>query len=424
MAIDTFYILLAATAVVSILLGYALGLLKSKTHTHKLEQQNLSLETRLDIERKLHAEKLEQLEFAKEQLSETFIALSAQALRENNEEFLKLAKQNLAQYQVEAKGDLEKKHLAIHSLLKPITDALQKTEQQVHQIEKERKESYGALNKHLLLLAETQQRLHSETKNLVQALRRPEVRGQWGELTLRRLAELAGMVEHCDFDEQVSSSSDGGRSRPDMIVRLPGKREIVVDAKTPLDAYLNAIETSDETEREHQLARHAKQVKDRIRELSSKAYWAQFDNALDFVVLFIPGEQFLTAALDMDRSLVEEGLRNKVILATPTTFVAVLRAIAYGWRQESLAENAEQIRGLGEDLHDRLMTFTEYLSKMGQSLDQSVSHYNKAISSFNSRVLPGARKFRELGIQGKKETVDPKMVDKKSQKDLLDALIE
>jgi DNA recombination protein RmuC len=275
-------------------------------------------------------------------------------------------------------------------------------------MEHERKEAYGALSKHLETMTQTQQALQGETANLVKALSRPEVRGQWGEMTLKRLAELAGMVEHCDFYEQEHTNTAEGALRPDMIVRMPGGREIVVDVKTPLDAYLSAVEATSDGEKDMHLLRHTKNVRKRVQELASKGYWNQFAKSPDFVVLFIPGDQFLSVALDKDRALLEDAMQQKVILATPTSFVALLRAVAYGWRQEALAENAEHIRQVGEELYGRLATFAEHLQKSGKSLNSSVQHFNKALSSFDSRVLPGARKFSEMGIATKKkvESID------------------
>jgi DNA recombination protein RmuC len=247
----------------------------------------------------------------------------------------------------------------------------------------------------------------------VQALRRPEVRGQWGEMTLKRLAELAGMVEHCDFYEQEHTDTEEGRMRPDMIVRMPDGREIVVDVKTPLDAYLSAVEATDDDTRRKHLEHHARKVRERVRELSSKAYWTQFKSAPDFVILFIPGDQFLSAALDMDRSLLEDALKQKVILTTPTSFVALLRAVAYGWRQESLTANAEHIRDVGEELYGRLMTFSEHLMKLGRSLNSTVADYNKTVGSFEAKLLPGARKFSEMGVGGgDKALAEPERIDK------------
>lgn len=356
------------------------------------------LEAELAGERRRAEERIAALDDARDQLRETFGAMASEALKHNSGEFLKLAQENLKAFHVRAEGALTQREQAVENLVKPIREALEKTELQMRRMENERKEAYGSLTKHLETMAESQRLLQGETRNLVQALRRPEVRGQWGELTLKRLAELAGMVDRCDFYEQEQVQTETGRQRPDMIVRMPDGREIVVDAKTPLDAYLNAVEAGDDDTRKRELERHARKVRERVRELSAKAYWQQFRNAPDFVVLFIPGDQFLTAALDQDRSLLEDALAAKVILATPTSFVALLRAVAFGWRQEALTENAEQIRKLGELLYQRLGTFAEHLAKLGKNLDASIGAYNKAVGSFDTRILPGARKFAELGI--------------------------
>ncbi len=373
---------------------------------NKLSAKNTELGIKLEMERKSHEDKLETLKQAgeqqREQLRESFSHLSSQALKHNNEAFLKLAQENLQRFQSQAKGELGQREQAIETLVKPIREALEKTEKQIREMEQARKQAYGALTQHLETMSQAQQALQGETRNLVQALRRPEVRGQWGELTLRRLAELAGMVEHCDFFEQEHTSTDDGALRPDMIVRMPGGREVVVDVKTPLDAYLSAVEATDDSGRDAQLQRHARNVRKRVQELASKTYWQQFKDSPDFVVLFIPGDQFLSAALDKDHALLEDAMQQKVILATPTSFVALLRAVAYGWRQESLAENAENIRKVGEDLYGRLGTFADHLGKMGKSLNSSVQHYNKAVASFDSRVLPSARKFNDMGIRAKK----------------------
>ena len=395
--------LLIGISAVAFLIGGLLAALWLGRRLSDLRARNAELTTTLELERRAHEEKIRTLKQAQDDLSRTFEALSARALAQNNQEFLRLARENLEKLQQQAGAELEKKEKAIEHLVQPIRTALEKTEQQIRNIEKERKEAYGALTQHLQTMAQTQANLQAQTQNLVQALRRPEVRGQWGELTLKRLAELAGMVEHCDFFEQETVQTEEGRQRPDMIVRLPDSREIVVDVKTPLDAYLSAIEASDDTEREAQLVRHARNVRQRVNELASKAYWSQFPDAPDFVVLFIPGDQFLAAALDQDHDLLEEALRQQVILATPTSFVALLRAVAFGWRQEQLAQNAEKIREVGEELYRRLLTFTGHLEKLGRSLDTSVKHYNKAVGSFDSRVLPGAQKFTEMGIEAAKK---------------------
>ena len=375
----------------------ALGWLLARLRAQKLITE---LSTTLEFERRRAADKLAEIE-------KTFALLSSEALRQNSKTFLQLAQESLKQFHVQAKGDLEQKEKAVENMVKPIREALEKTEQQVRLMENERKQAYGALHKHLETMAQTQLLLQGETRNLVQALRRPEVRGQWGELTLKRLVELAGMVEHCDFSLQETVSGEDGAMRPDMVVRMPDGREIVVDAKTPLDAYLSAIEAPDEATRTRHLLRHAANLREHVRDLAAKAYWTQFRNAPDFVVLFIPGDQFLGAALDVDRALLEDALKQKIILATPTSFVALLRAVAYGWRQEVLAANADRIREVGEDLYQRLAVFTEHLSKLGSSLEGSVSHFNKAVGSFDSKVLPGARKFVEMGVTPKKPLEPP-----------------
>lgn len=371
----------------------------------KLRDQNTALKVTLDMERRSIEEKIRSVDDAKKQLSETFGTLSSQALKHNSEEFLKLAKENLGQFQIKAQGDLTAKEKAFEAMVNPIKAALDKTEKQIQIMEQARKQAYGALTHHLETMAKTQQALQGETRNLVKALSRPEVRGQWGELTLKRLVELAGMVEHCDFFEQELTTTTTGAYRPDMIVRMPGGREVVVDVKTPLDAYLRAVEATDESTRKKELEHHTRNVRQRIRELSNKAYWSQFKNTPDFVVLFIPGDQFLSSALDQEPALLEQAMQQKVILATPTSLVALLRAIAYGWRQETLTENAEHIREIGDKLYGRLVTFADHLNKLGKSLTGSVQHFNKAVGSFDARILPSARKFSEMGISAKK-TVD------------------
>lgn len=361
------------------------------------------------FERRLHADRIAEIERARDQLADSFEALSSQALRRNTESFLRLAEHSFKHLQRHAESDLDRRRDAIDGLLRPIRETLQKTERQIHDIEKERKEAYGALAQHLHLLAGAQQELQAETRSLVQALRRPEVRGQWGEMTLKRLAELAGMVEHCDFEQQVHRAGEDGVARPDMVVRMPDQREIVVDAKTPLDAYLDAEQAGDEAERDAQLLRHARHLRERVRELAGKAYWSQFKRSPDFVVLFVPGDQFLAAALDKDRGLMEYAMVNKVILATPTSLVALLRAVAFGWRQLVVAENAEKIRDLGEDLYKRVATFTEHMTRLGRSLGASLDSYNRAVGSLERQVLPGARRFTEMGIHPRKpmETLEP-----------------
>lgn len=384
-------------------LGLGLGwLLASARHLRRIAE----LTTKLDLERSAAEARAAELELR-------FANLSHQALRDNNTAFLQLAEQALAKLHLQGKHDLEQKEKAVEALVKPLRESLEKTSEQIRLMEQARHEAYGSLSKHLETMAQTQQLLQSETRNLVQALRRPEVRGQWGELTLKRLAELAGMVEHCDFYEQTTLDTEAGRLRPDMIVRLPDGREIVVDVKTPLDAYLNAVEAADDETRRRHLEHHARKVRERVKELVAKSYWSQFRRAPDFVVLFIPGDQFLSAALDHDRTLLEDALSSRIILTTPTSFVALLRAVAYGWRQEALAANAERIRELGEDLYRRLATFAEHLTGLGRGLDRAVESYNRAVGSFETKLVPGARRFTELGVGAVKELEEPVRIEKK-----------
>jgi DNA recombination protein RmuC len=343
------------------------------------------------------------------EMEKIFKVLAGDVLRNSNQSFIELATQNLGKFQAEAKGDLEKSQRDLAELVKPINEALNKTAEQIREIEKERKEAYGNISRYLSGMTETQTQLQAETRNLVQALRRPEVRGQWGEMTLRRLAELAGMVNYCDFTEQDSRETAEGRVRPDMIVRMPDKRELVVDAKTPLDAYLSAVSAKTDEERGQFLQQHARKMRDRMRELASKAYWAQYKDSPDFVVMFVPGEQFLAAALAEDPKLMEDAFSNKIVLATPTSLIALLRAVAFGWRQVAFVENADAIKSLATELHDRLVVFANHLGNVGTGLSKAVKSYNDAVGSLEHSVLPGARKFPEMGLQPKKElpTLDP-----------------
>lgn len=340
---------------------------------------------------------------SRHELAETFQALSGDALKQNNEAFLNLAKVAFESLQVEAKGDLAQRQQAIDSMVKPLQESLHRYDDQLRQLEQSRQAAYGGLDQHLKFLAESQQRLQLETGNLVKALRAPAVRGQWGEITLKRVAELSGMVAHCDFFEQESVTHEEGRLRPDMVVQLPGGRQIIVDAKTVLAGYLDAHEAPDEPLRLEGLRRHAAQVRSRMDELSLKAYWNQFEQAPEFVVLFLPGEQFLGAALEQDPRLIEDGFGRGVVLATPTTLMALLRAVAYGWRQERLTEHAEEAGRLGKDLYERMAVLTEHLNDVGQALGKSVTAYNKAVGSLETRILPAARRFKELGVSSEKE---------------------
>lgn len=393
----------------ALLLGLLLGALISWLVASR---RHARLEAQLANEEALQREREVAFEAARAQLTGAFSELANKSLQSNSENFLRLAEQNLGARQDKAKRDLGDREKAIEDLVKPIQEALQASQKQISELEKSRSEAYGGIKSQLETMQLSQQSLAKETQNLVNALRRPEVRGRWGEITLRRLVELAGMVEHCDFQEQVHSSTDDQIIRPDMIVRMPNKRDLVVDVKTPLDAYLEAAEAKDDAQRQLGLQRHARNVRDHIKTLSSKAYWAQFSNSPEFVILFIPGDQFLSAALNEDPDLIESALAQQIILATPTSFVALLKAVAYGWRQLALADNAQEIRVLAEDLYGRLATFVAHMNKVGRQLGSSVESYNRAVGSLERKVLPGARKFVELGIHTKKklektETLDP-----------------
>ncbi len=340
---------------------------------------------------------------ARQELAESFRALSGEALKHNNEAFLSLAKATYETLHTEAKGELAQRQQAIDELVRPLTESLHRYDEQLRALEQSRQAAYGGLDQHLRLLAESQQRLKEETGNLVSALRAPAVRGRWGEITLKRVVELAGMVAHCDFTEQESVTGEDGRLRPDMIVQLPGGRQIVVDAKAALGGYLDAYEASGEDQRREGLRRHAAQVRAHMNQLSLKAYWSQFVQAPEFVVLFLPGEQFLGAALEQDPGLIEEGFAQGVVLATPTTLMALLRAVAYGWRQERLTAHAEEAGRLGKDLYERMAVLAEHLNDVGQALGRSVTAYNKAVGSLETRILPAARRFKELGVASDKD---------------------
>lgn len=330
------------------------------------------------------------LDEARERLADTFKALSAEALRASNAQFLDLARERLD-------SQLEHRHQAIDSLVRPLQDSLERYEEHLRSVELARHGAYSGLEEQLRSLATNSERLQRETNSLVGALRTPHVRGRWGEITLHRVVELAGMTAHCDFEEQATVEREGGRARPDMVVRLPGGREIAVDSKVPLNAYLDAIEAAGPDERRVALARHAQQVRQHMGVLAAKAYWEQFSRAPEMVVMFIPGESFVAAAAETDASLIEDGMSKRVLIATPTTLLALLHATAYGWRQEQIAENAEEISGLGRQLYDRLRVMIQHLNATGAALNKAAGAFNAAAGSLESRVLPAARRFRDLG---------------------------
>lgn len=377
------------------------------------KQELAGLTAQRNAELKAAEEKLALLEDAKAKLQDSFKALSSEALSKNNESFLKLAKENLEKYQEGAKGDLEKRQEAINKTVEPVGEALKVFNERVGKIEERRAATDAGLKQQLESLVTSQNQLSKTTGSLVQALRAPQVRGQWGEMQLRRTVEIAGMLNRVDFQEQASVDTDEGqRQRPDMLINLPNGRQVVVDSKVPLAAYLDALEAENPDIQTERMQAHARHVRDHIKGLSAKVYWNQFDNAPEFVVLFIPNETIFSAALEQDPMLIEQGVENQVIIATPTTLIALLKAIAYGWQQEAITREAKEIANLGKELYDRIGVVAGHLAKLGKSLDQSVGHYNKAISSVESRLLVTAKKFEELESSSLDPLPDTQAIEK------------
>lgn len=376
------------------------------------KDETATVRAQLAAEQRGAREREESFKQATAELAEKFKALSRDALKDNNQEFLNLARATLEKFQVNAKGDLEQRQQAIDQLVKPLKESLEKVDGKIEQMERIRAGAYSGLIEQVKTLAASQQQLQAETGNLVKALRTPHIRGRWGEIQLRRVVELAGMVQYCDFTEQATVNNEESRIRPDVIVRLPGNRTIVVDAKVPFEAFYESISTADEAIRLERLKEHARLVRTHIGALSRKSYWETVQPTPEFVLLFLPGENFYSAALEQDPKLIEDGINQKVIIATPTTLIALLKAISYGWQQEQRAANADEVGKLGKELYDRLRTFLTHLSDIGKNLDRAIESYNRGVGSLEARVLVTARKFKDRGVITGEEIDSPEPVDK------------
>jgi DNA recombination protein RmuC len=388
----------AASLLVGAALGFLLGQLRAVRRTESLRVELESTRVRLEAGARQETERIAFLEQSEARLRASFDSLAGETLRANSELFLRLAREALGRDQALAQGNLKERETAIAQLVEPLRSALERTDQQTNALERERRDAYAALRTQIESLASGQTQLQRETRNLVTALRRPEVRGRWGELTLRRLVELAGLSEHSDFTEQLHLFGQEGALRPDLVVHMSESRDLVVDVKTPLDAYLEALEASTDEERQLALKKHAQQVETRVRQLASKTYWAQFERSPEFAVLFLPGDQFLSAALAERPDLLDTALKQSIIIATPSTLIALLKTVAYGWRQSAMTENAKLIRELGQELYRRLGAFTGHLERLGGRLGAAVDAYNASVGSLERQVLPQARRFPDLGV--------------------------
>ncbi|MFO7859728.1 MAG: DNA recombination protein RmuC [Desulfosalsimonas sp.] len=402
-----------AAGALAVLLVLGIVLYRLRARHNQLYRRYTQCRTELSAVR----EKSAMLEQARDRMAESFSALSARALQANNQAFMNLAKTTFSRYLDAAKTDMEGRSRAVGDMVQPLVDTLEKYEQKVREMEQARQQAYGSLTEQVSSMARTQQDLQRETGRLVQALRLPQVRGRWGEMTLRRVAEIAGMQDHCDFYQQPSVATEDGMLRPDMIVRLPGGRQVVIDAKVPLSAYLDSLDNGDEENTQQPLDRHAAQVKSHMNRLAQKAYWRQFETTPEFVVLFMPGENFFSAALSCQPGLIEEGAAKGVILATPTTLITLLKTVAYSWRQESAVENARAAIDLGSELYGRIYSMVRHFNQLGRDLDKSVAAYNKTVGTLERRVLVSARRFREMGVveDDRKDLNPPGPVDNKAR---------
>jgi DNA recombination protein RmuC len=380
------------------------NLAESDRNLASLRAQFTSAQQNLLEQRKL-------LEDAQHQLRQAFASASAEALTRNNETFLQLARERFATISAEATGSLEQRKEQIDALLKPLRELMGQYQIRLGEIEKSRVESYSMLREQLGVMAESQRTLSTQTSQLVTALSRPTTRGQWGEISLRRLVELAGLSNRTDFIEQEMVAGEQGRLKPDLVVHLPRERDVIVDCKTCFDAFLDAASATDEDNRKVHLQRHAQQVRARARDLSAKAYWSQFAHSPEYVIMFLPGEAFLYAAVENDPSIIEDCIKNRVLIATPTTLIALLKTIEFGWRQEEMTENAEQIKSLGVELYDRIFTVLSHIQKLGTNLDSAVKSYNAALGSLETRVLSTARKMADLGARSPKELPEPQLIE-------------